>query len=152
MTTEESGISFILAGSGVATVDWGDGSEKISLTLNENGVYFRHTYPNASIRTIIINGDNIMGLHCDGITSLDVSRCTELKSLSISGSLITSLDVSKNTALTNLGVGGQLTSSALNALFRTLHNNAGEKRIWISNNPGSNDCDRSIAESKGWTF
>jgi len=213
MTTEEGGnFSFTLYGSGVATVDWGDGSEKVSLTLSEHRVAFRHTYPNATIRTISINGDNITGLQCYDITNLDVSRCTELEILSCHGqfksldvsrntalksltvghkltsldvskntalilldvfcsqltsldvskntalielrvsSQLTSLDVSRNTALKRLDVSGQLTSSALNALFRTLHSNAGEKYINIYNNPGANDCDRSIAESKGWTF
>ena len=43
MTTEESGrFDFSLGGSGVATVDWGDGSEKMSLTLYEGGVSFEH--------------------------------------------------------------------------------------------------------------
>ena len=181
MTTEEGGkFEFYLTGSGVATVNWGDGSEKISRTLDNNnewGVNFRHDYPNANIRTITINGENITGLqigiHHDIITSIDVSRCSELTRLEINFSKLTSLniskntaltylnveanqltslDVSRNTALTSLSVGGQLTTAALNALFRSLHRNAGEKRIYIGGNPGERDCDRSIAESKGWTF
>jgi len=120
MTTENGGdFSFYLSGSGTATVDWGDGSDKVALTLNEHeherdamffpirlrrGVLFRHTYPTATIRTITVNGDNITGLYCSSnfcITSIDVSRCTELTELSVSGNL-TSFDVSKNTALTKL--------------------------------------------------
>ena len=108
MTTEQSGqVSFRLSGSGTATVDWGDGSERVSLTLNENGVEFRHTYPNATMRTILINGDNITGLSVGSgirLTSLDVSRNTVLTSLDVSGSGLTSLDVSRNTALTSLRV------------------------------------------------
>ena len=151
MTTESGSEKFYLVGSGVATVDWGDSSEKVSLTLDETQVTFEHTYPNASIRTISINGDNITGVYCSGITSLDVSKNTELTKLTINGCPITSLDVSKNTALTDLAcVNNQLTSSALNDLFGTLHSNAGEKKIHIFNNPGSSDCDRSIAERKGW--
>ena len=137
MTTEQGGqVSFRLGGSGIATVDWGDGSERVSLTLNENGVEFRHTYPNATMRTILINGDNITQLSSggirltslnvsrntatvltrlsvSGITSLDLSRKTALTSLSVSD--ITSLDLSSNTALTVLDVSGsQLTSLDLN--------------------------------------
>ena len=80
MTTEEENISFYLKGSGVATVDWGDNSEKVTLTLSEEmfGTRFEHSYPNASIRTITINGDNITELSCDNFTSLDASRCSEL--------------------------------------------------------------------------
>jgi len=184
MTTEAGGqIIVFLAGSGVATVDWGDGSEKVTLTLNENiynpmqgfGVMFEHTYPNASIRTITINGNHITGLGCglnrDLVTSLDVSRCTELTVLVCNyGSFasfdvskntaltylhcvtqFTSLDVSKNMALSYLGCYGQLSAVALNTLFGTLHSNPGEKIIDIRYNPGADDCDRSIAERKGWT-
>ena len=195
ITREEGGyFPLMLKGNGVATVDWGDGSEKVSLTLNEEkSVEFEHSYPNASIRTIIINGDNITGLTCYGISNLDVSRCTELTLLGcsgtftsldlrkntalkglyivgnqctyldlskntaltellITGSQLTNFDLSKNTVLTKLEIDNLLTSSTLNALFRTLHSNTGEKIIFIENNPGSKDCDRSIAESKGWMF
>ena len=169
MTTEKGDdILFRLAGSGVATVDWGDGSEKVSLTLNEYSVEFKHTYPSATIRGITINGDNVTKLECWDITSLDVSRCTELTylwcggqftSLDLSknteltylwcGGQITSLDLSKNTALTNLNVlFTKLDAAALNAMFRTLHSNAGEKIIYER----TMDCDRSIAENKGWRF
>jgi hypothetical protein len=46
----------------------------------------------------------------------------------------------------------QLTSTALNALFETLpeNNNISYKGIAITNNPGTGDCDKSIAENKGW--
>ena len=110
MTTEEVSVLFYLAGSGVATVDWGDGSAKVSLTLDEYGIPFEHTYTNASIRTITINGDNITRLDCRyNITSLDVSRCTELTKLSCGGSF-TNLDVNKNTALIVLAVNAPLTN------------------------------------------
>jgi len=174
ITTESNQIEFNLVGSGVATVDWGDDSEKVSLTLEGYLRSFRHTYPNASIRTITINGDNITELwNSIFITGLDVSRCKELTKLDCSRTgIISNLDVSKNTALTELVCydnklssldvskctvltslscsGNKLTSSALNTLFGTLHSNAGEKNIWISGNPGAETCDRSIAERKGW--
>ena len=72
MTTEKETIMFNLKGSGVATVDWGDGSEKVSLTLNEDGVYFEHTYPNASIRNITINGDILLGYYVTHILVLQI--------------------------------------------------------------------------------
>jgi len=40
--------------------------------------------------------------------------------------------------------------SSLNALFETLHDNHGLKAIHIGGNPGTGDCDRSIATAKGW--
>ena len=244
MTTEESGdFSFSLYGSGVATIDWGDGSEKVSLTLKsdgqDDGVSFSHDYPNKSIRTISISGENITGFIITNkiLTSLDVSRCTELQSMKLYGTYLTSLDVSKNISLERLECGGgnqlasldvsknkaleylscysnkltsldvsknhaltnltcdrnqlksldvsnntaltllgcsdnqltsldlsknnaleglhcgdnQLTTDALNAMFETLHI-ANRIGINIRRNPGADDCDRSIAESKGWWF
>ena len=91
-------------------------------------------------------------LVCEGqITSLDVSKNTKLEILICNGQL-TNLDISKNTALKLLGFGNQLTVANLHDLFRALHSNMGEKYIRIDSNPGAFDCDRSIAERKGWTF
>ena len=227
ITTESKDFWVEIAGSGVVTVDWGDGTEKVTRTLYENNTIsfsqgypnattsFEHDYPNETIRTVTINGENIKWVYIRRyITSLDVSRCTELIYLKNVGGPLTSLDLSKNTALTVLilevhkltsldvskctalttlscEVGelrsldiskntaltqlncnmnklttldvskntelkelycnyNQLTSSAINALFGTLHSNAGEKTIVLLNNPGVKDCDRSIAERKGW--
>jgi hypothetical protein len=122
MTTENNKVELYLAGSGIATVDWGDGSEKVSLTLDETGNHgrglrFAHEYATASIRTITINGDNITKYYhnSDKVTSLDVSRATTLTSLDVTTyayeeNTFTSLDVSKNIALTWLGVSGKFKS------------------------------------------
>ena len=114
MTREDDGyVGFDLYGSGVATVDWGDGSEKVTLTLNEKGVRFEYSYPNATIRTISVNGDDITELRCykQELTSLDVSKNKALTKLECYSNQFTSLDVSKNKALTRLGCySNQLTS------------------------------------------
>jgi len=96
-----SEVFFTLGGSGTATVDWGDKSEKVTLTLNESGVDFKHTYPSATIRTIIINGENITRLRCGSdFTSLDLSKNTELTFLQLRSCYkIESLDLRKTTAL-----------------------------------------------------
>ena len=64
------------------------------------------------------------------------------------------LDVSNNITLTEFDCRfNNLSAAALNSLFETLHdiNQYGvNKHIDIANNPGSADCDRSIATSKGW--
>ena len=90
------------------------------------------------------------------IKNLDVSRNTSLKSLIISRSQLTTLDLSANTALTSLSVlQNQLTAAVLNELFKTLkdkHVTGGTKHITIRGNPGFSDCNRSIAEEKGWFF
>jgi Leucine-rich repeat (LRR) protein len=107
------------------------------------------------------------------LTSLDVSNNTELTELSCGNNRLTSLDISNNTALTRLDYeSNQLTSldvsnctvleylycernnlnaAALNDMFETLpdrQDTGGE--ISIEDNPGSNDCNRNIAENKGW--
>jgi len=87
------------------------------------------------------------------LTHLDLSENTALIFLYCHGNQLASLDVSKNTALIELNCSNNLlTTSALNALFETLHSfDVGEqKRVIIGGNPGTNDCDRSIAENKGW--
>ena len=109
MTTEKAKLWFLLSGSGTATVDWGDGSEKVTLTIQESsnpisGIRFEHDYNSATIRTISINGDNITGLLCQNyqLTSLDVSKNTALTGLNVAQNQLTSLDVSKNPKLTIL--------------------------------------------------
>jgi Leucine-rich repeat (LRR) protein len=93
------------------------------------------------------------------LISLNVSGCTALTSLGCSSNQLTSLDVSKCTALTELWCyGNQLNAAALNSLFNSLpagkeYIDYGQSRtstIYIGGNPGSNDCDTSIAENKGW--
>jgi Leucine-rich repeat (LRR) protein len=86
------------------------------------------------------------------LKSLDVSKNTALTNLNCGSNKLTDLDVSSNTALTTLNcAGNRLTGSALDALFETLHSNDGDKIIYIKNNPGTDNCDRSIATNKGWT-
>ena len=115
-------------------------------------------------------------LNCrmNGLTNLDVSKNTALTYLECFWNSLTNLDVSKNIALDSLNCGynkitnlnvtnntslkylycfsNDLTTKELDALFGTLHSNAisGGKKIFVGKNPGSNDCDRSIAENKGW--
>ena len=87
------------------------------------------------------------------LTSLDVSKNTVLERLHCIENQLTSLDVSKNIALEGLlCIGNQFATAALNALFATLHsNNVPSNFIQIGDNPGTETCNRSIAESKGWT-
>jgi len=106
-------IEIVVAGSGVVTIDWGDGSEKITRTLHRDGIEIAHTYPTATMRTIIIIGDNITELDVseNQLTSLEVSRNIALTYLNCSFNQLTSLDVSRNTALTFLDCSdNQLTS------------------------------------------
>jgi len=94
------------------------------------------------------------------LTSLDVSNNTKLIQLWCQANLLTSLEVSKNIALVWLDCSqNQLAADELDALFDTLHSNTitlpmpvpVTKEIHIYYNPGTDDCDQSIATKKGWT-
>jgi len=67
---------------------------------------------------------------------------------------LTHLNVSENTVLQGLHcVSNNFSETALNALFETLHNIIFEdcgKIIFIDGNQGTNQCDKTIAEKKGW--
>ncbi len=87
---------------------------------------------------------------CNDLTSLNVSGCTALTWLDCGGNNLTSLDVSKNTKLTELSCSSNnLTSAALNQIFRDLPQ-VTSGTIYMSGNPGTETCDKSIAENKGW--
>jgi len=172
-------LAIKLAGNGTLVIDWGDGTanETHILTSPEpsSAVPFRHTCHEASTRTVTIIGENITCLACDcpELISLDVSRNTSLKNLICINSQMTDLDVSNNTALNNLICvysqltdldvrknlvltrldcsGNELSAEALNNLFATLPQPISLiGKIQISDNPGTDDCDRSIAENNGW--
>ena len=88
--------------------------------------------------------------HENNLTSLDVSKNTALIHLECHENNLTSLDVSKNTALTCLDCrNNNLTSAALNQIFKDLPQ-VTSQIIYIRNNPGTETCDKSIAENKGW--
>ncbi|MDR2651219.1 MAG: leucine-rich repeat domain-containing protein [Prevotellaceae bacterium] len=88
-----------------------------------------------------------------GLTSLDLSKCTKLKSLYCDFNQLTSLDVSKCTKLEYLDCSdNQLSAPALNSLFTGLPLGT-TAHVWIDCrwNPGYYDCNKSIAENKGWS-
>ncbi len=97
------------------------------------------------------------------LETLNANGCEKLVVLDCSYNELTSLDVSGCTALTYLDCfGNELTSSALNQIFEDLpqgktwteKDNGNEREmqstIEIRSNPGTEDCDKSIAENKGW--
>lgn len=87
------------------------------------------------------------------LTDLDVSGCSELIELRCFDNQLTSLDVNGCTRLYQLNCRyNQLSADALNAIFRALRSIYGYNKgsMEIYQNPGSNGCDKSIAENKGW--
>ena len=105
----------------------------------------------------------LVELNCNRnqLTVLEVSNNTALAVLECNSNKLTSLAVNKNTKMGLLSlVGNQLTTPALNDLFRSLPDMSEIYVAFITiayreigtGNPGNFDCDRSIAEKKGWTF
>jgi len=217
LKAETDVIHLSLAGEGDVTIDWGDGEHETD-EIRDFSEKFSYIYSGKSAQTITITGKKITTLDCpsEGLTSLDVSKCSDLvslycndnqltsldvrnctalvslecqnnqltslnlnknteltylycsfnqlKNLDVSKNTylidfycgynqLTSLDVSKNTSLLDLSIiTNQLNGSALNLLFKTLRggDSVFSKNIYIVDNPGTNDCDQSIATNKGW--
>ena len=77
MTTQKKGkVEIGLGGSGLITIDWGDGSERITDKLSEWNSHYHHIYADTIIRTITVIGKNITDFFCDRneLTSLDVKK------------------------------------------------------------------------------
>jgi Leucine-rich repeat (LRR) protein len=121
------------------------------------------------------NNTALIDLDCsyNKLTALDVSNKTALTRLNCSDNLLTTLNVSKNTVLGDLYCSrNKLDAAALNALFKDLPSSDGigcypptdavainallkslpncPPIVYVSDNPGSNTCDRTIATNKGW--
>lgn len=103
----------------------------------------------------------LTGLECNDneLTSLDVSKCMALTRLWCGGNKLTSLDISKCTALTRLKCDdNSFSSDALNKIFNDLpkgktweeYNHEYQSTIYINGNPGTETCNKSIFENKGW--
>ena len=96
----------------------------------------------------------LYGVECWGnyITELDVTNNPDLWLLYCSGNSFRKLDVSHNQKLSSLYITFNLfTAEEINEVFHTLHNqNNGSKKVYIGDNPGTDDCDTSIATQKGW--
>ena len=109
LTTKESGpIIFYLDGSGLVTINWGDGTAKETRELPTN-IQFYHFLEGRTPCTIKIYGNGITNFKCERyITSLDVSGAIALKYLDCSDNQLTSLDVSNNIALEYLDIGVQI--------------------------------------------
>jgi len=77
MNAESDKVKFSLKGTGIAMVDFGDGSENFSLPIDEDDwTEFYREYPEEAFRAITVQGENITELDCseNQLTSLDVSK------------------------------------------------------------------------------
>jgi len=114
---------------------------------------------------------NVTGLEFDEssdhlITKLDLSECSTIDYLVCKCQELSELSLNKSNKLNYLDVSyNKLNTESLNALFISLPQNPNpwpdneEEQdcyefltININSNRGTDDCDRSIAENKGWLF
>lgn len=101
-----------------------------------------------NLETIFINGSL-------GTASANFTASDSLRSISISHSGFTSLNIDGLAAVKTIVLkdNSQLSSDALNILFTALpHAKNTEYTISLSGNKGDDECDKSIAVKKGWTF
>jgi len=131
---------------------------------NNTALEFLSCYNNQLTALDVSRNTLLRIMFCDGnqLATLDVSNNTALSVFDCSRNQLTVLDLShNNTDLRYLFCNNnQLTASTLNDLFRTLHNNTSSTKmsgseispfsIVIGYNPGTSDCDVSIAQKKGW--
>jgi hypothetical protein len=164
---------FAIAGSGEATIDWGDGSPVETVTLYpldeygympQNGKVI-HTYYNNNERTIAITGTDITGIQSDGSfgeynngTAIDVSGMTSLQFISFMGNNFTSVDVSGLDDLRYLNCSYNYSLNSLNldgcvALNTLLYNNTVLESIDVTNYPELTtlDCSHSGLTSLNMT-
>ena len=96
-------------------------------------------------------------LHCydNQLISLDIRTNTALTVLDCAGNQLTNLDIGENIKLYRINCDrNNFSEKALNALFVSLHNKPVlynyKKSVYIYGNPGTDICDKSIAEKKNW--
>jgi len=105
MITKKSGIVRIyIAGSGYASIDWGDGSIAKYISVGSSAGYIDHAYTGMVACTITITSKNVTSLECpnNNLINLDVSENKVLKVLYCHDNELASLNVNSNTALTSL--------------------------------------------------
>ena len=117
MTTNSDNVEIYMAGSGIITIDWGDGSESKIHSLKDyerrfpyfSEYEYSHRYSDTSFHKIIIIGGNITHLDCryhqNKINELNVSDNTALIKLNCSRNQLKKLDISNNSKLKHLECG-----------------------------------------------
>jgi len=127
-----------------------------NLTVENDWLQTLFCYGNALTYLDLRSAPNLMVLHCfsNRLTSLDLSRNSKLFWVNCYRNQLTSLILGSHPQLwTLICTTNNLNKEALNNIFGTLNNSLLHvKNLYISGNPGSAECDRSIAEEKGWKF
>lgn len=136
-------VSALTSESNIIDLDFSNNIALTRLGCNLNALTSLDVSKNIWLRSLACNNNKL--------TSLDLSKNVNLMWLDCSINQLTNLDVNKNIALTFLNCNtNKLTNNSLETLFKTLNTNVDTKNIYIGGNPGTEECDRGIATSKGW--
>ena len=139
-----------------------------SLGLYSNQIKSLDVRSNALLKRLVCGGNQLKYLdlsynpllyylYCAGnlIENLDLSNNADLQLLNIRDNLFKSLDISNTPRLSYVVIqGNQFNKEALNNLFDALPER--DYYLWkwatifIADNPGTDECDVSIAGDKGW--
>jgi len=110
------------------------------------------------LKMLDINKNTVLeelGCENNQLVNLEISNNVALRRLYCWINQLASLDASKNEELQVLNCcKNNFSDTALNALFDTLYDRSSTTKISakvsIYGNPGTDDCDKTIAEGKGW--
>ena len=156
-------------GNELTNLDVSSNTALINLFCNGNQLTSLDVSNNTAIEDLYCSDNNITNLNVcvntalerlrcsnNALSELDVSHNTALLDLDCSNNNLSALDVSKNTVLGELNCSNNnLSAEALNDLFKTLPKRrknvfSGYACLDTSGNPGTDLCDVTVAEQKGW--
>ena len=150
MTLQSETVILGLQGNGEINVRIGsEVNKKIDAT---NFTNFPFNFLDSETRIIEITGEVTHLLFSDNfLTEIDISKSPMLQYIDCSDNHLTKLDLNKNVHLKEIDISNnQFSADELDILFHSLPKTQTKRTIIFSNNPGSEDCDPSIAEAKGW--
>ncbi len=143
-----------MVGPGDVNVNWGDGrTEHFSSSVTD----IRHHYLDSGTYTVTITSSNIKRFYTSNlqVDDIDIRSCSDLRSISSVNGNLGALDASNCEYIRTIEIDrNNFSAEALNNLFKSLpqHEEGYQASLYISNNPGAETCDKSIAENKGWKF
>ena len=133
------------------SIDWGDGVTD-EFTINEEIKNCSHEYSNNNLRTIIIHTEELEGIGkmSGNYEEIRFGECPFLEEISFPNLGLITLEIEKAERLRYLDCSNNnLSASALNTLFESLPD-VSDGVINYKDNDGSETCDNSITEDKGW--
>jgi hypothetical protein len=130
-----------------------------SLDVSKNTVLTELDCNNNQLTNLDVSGCTVLQyFYCQNnqLTALNLSHNEDLFDLDCSNNSLTSLDVGVSTRFLDCS-NNRLSATALNAIMTSLLDCSepemcgwGALSLNVENNPGTDECDKSIAGEKGW--